>query len=88
MRPTLFEWATGKVTHLPEGRGRGALNVISWLVKEMPEQMLTAGPEADSGRVQGEAGRRKSWTQEEAGRRKRLDAGRNVETDVAIEDGW
>jgi hypothetical protein len=77
LRSTLFEWATGKVTHLPEGRGRGALNVISWLVKEMPEQMLNAGPKVVGGRVQGEAGCRK-----------RLDAGRNVETDVAIEDGW
>jgi hypothetical protein len=27
-------------------------------------------------------------TLEEAGRWKRLDAGRNVETDVAIEDDW
>ena len=82
------------MTHLPDGRGRGALNVISWLVKEMPEQMLNTGPRADGSSVLEEAGCWKrpgagrGWTQEEAGRRKRLDAGRNVETDVAIEDGW
>src|SRR5438309_9349550 len=44
-------------------------------MKEMPEQMLNAGPRADSGHVQGEAGRRKrlgagrGWTQEETWRR-------------------
>jgi hypothetical protein len=46
-------------------------------MREMPEQMLNTGPRADSGLVQGEAGCMK-----------RLDAGRNVETDVAIEDDW
>jgi hypothetical protein len=46
-------------------------------MKEMPEQMLNTGPRADVAVCQGEAG---YW--------KRLDAGRNVETDVAIEDGW
>ena len=54
----------------------------------MPEQMLNAGPKAVGGRVQGEAGCRKRLGAARAGRRKRLDAGRNVETDVAIEDGW
>ena len=38
---------TAKLTPLPDERGRGALNVISWLVKAMLEQMPEEDVETD-----------------------------------------
>jgi hypothetical protein len=39
--------STAKLTSLPDERGRGALNVISWLVKAMLEQMPEEEVETD-----------------------------------------
>jgi hypothetical protein len=44
--------------------------------------------EANCWTVLEEAGCWRGWIEDEAGRCERLDAGRDVETDVAIEDDW
>jgi hypothetical protein len=48
--------------------------------------LVSEGNAGEKLEVRQQAGR--DWALQETGRWKRLDVGRNVETDVAIEDDW